>query len=435
MKIFLHIGNGKCGSSSLQHYFSYNHSRKGFKYGVLKKNGHISTGVSVEQEASRKPSNYAMSYSLPSMLDDEFLGQFRASLATLSTECEALLLSSEAFGSHFARFKQLDTILTQYEAEVIMIVRPPVQWLNSAWWQWLAWSNQKSSAAGIEQAVKKRNPAKTWLKRIEQFESLNSVRKVHVLSLNDTFLSDIKALIGKQYFSERTDNENKKHNAASSRELLSFLKTKRSLRPNYGYAKTEFILNKYLKQRTKSDWVLTEENVKVLMDKNKPYNVELAKRIANENILNNDAWWSADFYHDKCQKVERDYKLSYAMLENLLEEAYHIIIKLDDALRSQSKKLLVNGKQAKRAASFEHCEDNFLSADEITALVSSANKLAKIDADKAMNLLLIAQRSRPNGQGIHAKIEEVEKLQRAGFISKMARLMSTLPGLVKAGLK
>ncbi|MCW8107699.1 hypothetical protein OPS25_04175 [Alteromonas ponticola] len=436
MKIILHIGNGKCGSSSIQHYFSYNHSQPGFRYGVLKKSGDILTGLAVEQEAIKKPSNYAVSYSMPTSVDEGFISRFKNSLTALSSEdCETLLLSSESFGSNVARFKQLDPVLKRHRVEVIMIVRPPVQWLNSAWWQWLTWNNSQSSAAGIDDAVAKENVPKTWLKRISRFEALDCVHNVHVLALNNTFLDDVKALIGKHHFADKHDTLIKAHNAASSRELLSFLKAKRSLRPDHSHAKTEFILNKHLQPRSKSDWVLTKNHVQLLIEKNKPYNLQLAALISNENILENEAWWSTDFYQEKCNNVQQDYKLSYATLEELLEEAYHIIIALDDRLRHQSRKERLNELKPEMGTEAYQFEDDFLSPDEVLTVVTSAEKLAKFDVKQAMKLLLIAQRSRPNGQVIQERIKECEKIQRTGLVRRAATLIGMVPKLIKTGLK
>ena len=49
-------------------------------------------------------------------------------------------------------------------------------------------------------------------------------------------------------------------------------------------AAKELILNKYLKSRTKANWVLSKSNIESFLEKTRESNLELSLLIVNENI-------------------------------------------------------------------------------------------------------------------------------------------------------
>ena len=379
----------------------------------MTKDGEVISGDAVTRMAASRPSNYAVSSNLDEPITERFLINLKESLDRLSDSCDTLLLSSEMFSNRTRRFKVMDEVLSGFEVEIIMIIRPPVQWFNSAWWQWFQWEKLYRGTNGVDLCVAKRNVARTWLRKINRFEALNCVKQFNLLALNKSFMMDVINILGINQKLVHFEGSNKAHNTASSSELLNFLKLKRSLRPDNTMSKTEFVLNKYLKPRSKSDWVLTSQNVEDLLSKTKEPCLELAKRITNENILDNPAWWDSNFYTEKCQNVVRKNALKHEQLADMLEEAYQVIIKLDDSIRESEKR-------AKSTKEF---------VDGATSLIKNAEKLSKTDLEGAIELLELAQQARPNGKEIENKLEEYRQRKEASALHKFSHFIQELPRL------
>lgn len=325
MKIFLHIGAGKCASSSIQNFFSFNNVISDFGYVALLNNGKILDSTSVKNKAESSPTNYAASSNFENGIDFSFVSTFKSEIDRLSKSYNKILLSSEGWGAHARSLDQLMSCLQGHDVEVIYIVRPPVLWVNSAWWQWQQWEDTPD----VDKWVKTSNVAHQWFDTFSEFDSLASVSCTHLLSLQKNILKQVADIIGID-----VDLTEGVHNSASSSELLNFFRANRSLRKEPHDSGGEFILNKYLKQRSGVDWVLSEENVNTILSNSKKFCEKLAVYISNEDIALNRLWWDLDEYRGKIDSLNRDNIPSYDDLSSMLEEAYHVIINLDDKIRN-----------------------------------------------------------------------------------------------------
>uniref|UniRef100_UPI0023F13DD1 hypothetical protein n=1 Tax=Pseudoalteromonas marina TaxID=267375 RepID=UPI0023F13DD1 len=364
MKIYLHIGAGKCASSTIQNYFSYHYANGGFSYGCLREGGEILYGSRVKHAAMISPGNYGVSWSLKSSVDDEFKSQFRESLKKISKTTETLLLSSEGWSNKVDLFGQMESVFEGFDVAVIMIVRPPVLWMNSAWWQWQQWMK-----VDLDSWANRANVAHRWLSSYQSFKRLSYVSEIQVLALNPNILKDVGGILGVEI-----QDSDRKHNSASSSELLNFFKMKRSLRPDAHEPQSEFVLNKYLRKRSPSDWVLTAENIENILSNSRSSCQRLAKVIKNEDITKNSLWWELDAYDDKIDKLRRNRKLNRVVLASMLEEAYQVIIDLDKDKRIKN-----------------------LEKDHVSELINIASSIENNNIEEAYRLLKIAQAIRPNG--------------------------------------
>lgn len=324
MKIFLHIGAGKCASSSVQSYFSYNNVIDDFAYVALMPDGNILDSVLVKKKAELSPNNYAASSNFEEGVDREFIRKFSASIEALSKKYNKILLSSEGWGAQAESFSSLESAFKGHDVQVIYIVRPPVLWMNSAWWQWQQWDG-----IDVDLWVNTSNVAHQWFDTYNKFHSLNPVSDVHVLSLQKDILQQVADIM-----SVNIGLIEGVHNSASSSELLNFFRIKRSLRTGPHDSGGEFILNKLLKQRTGVDWVLSEENVKTILKNSEDYCLKMADLISNEDIKNNSLWWDLASYENKIASADRENSIGYDTMASMLEEAYHLIIKLDEENRN-----------------------------------------------------------------------------------------------------
>lgn len=379
MEIYLHIGSDKCGSSTIQHYFSYNYQIDDFIYGVVKANGVIINGLAVMEAAEQSAANYSASNHLDNGINDDFIINFKESLEVLSKKCNRLLLSQESWSSKHECFHKLKDILKDHDVSIILIVRPPVQWLNSAWWQWFQWRD-----IDIDSWANNALVAKRWVDRYNNFNSLDFKKTIHVLSLQRNIVAQVGKIIGISVTDDKVV-----HNSGSSSELLNFFKVKRSLRPGPHNSQPEFVLNKYLKSTSKSDWVLSNGNIANIINNNKEYCLQLAELIQNEDITSNDAWWNEDYYKDK-SNFNRNKEVSYDLISSMLEEAYHVIINIDAKLR-KCRKLPK------------------LSPETIDHIRDAAIEVEHKNINLSYELMLLAHKSRPGGDFIMKKLEEYSK--------------------------
>ena len=374
MKIYLHIGEGKCASSTIQSFLSYREATSDFAYTCLKANGSIIKGKEISILAKASPVDYINSALLiNTAIDYNFLSNLKSSLSDLAKNHKSILLSNEGWSNIPGIFASMAEVFLDYDVEVIMIIRPPVSWINSAWWQWGNWLE---SIGGVDEYVEtNKNIAQKWLQSINQFQSFNFVRKVYVLSLSKDIMKDFFSLIG-------LENEivNTEKNASSSQELLTFMTKNRALRETEHSPEKEFILNKYLKKRTPSNWVLSDNNISSVLHSTKDYCLLLATLISNEDIINNPEWWDKSAYQDK--NLNRTYEIKFDVLSDMLLEAYETIIELD-------RKLLNYNVLTKY-------------------LRDEAIKVENENIKLAYELMLRAKNFRPNGPMINKKLNEYE---------------------------
>lgn len=323
MKIILHIGAGKCASSSIQTFFSYNNRISDFAYVGLKPDGSIIHSDDVDRHAKLSPNNYVASSNFESGVDESFVSNFTQSITELEKRFATVLLSSEGWGAHAESFAKLAPVLRRHQVEVVYVLRAPVLWMNSAWWQWQQWDD-----VDIDVWTKHANVSRQWFEHYSSFSQLRFVKQIHVLALQKDIINQIANLANVNVSEADTI-----YNSASSSELLNFFRMKRSLRPSAHESAGEFILNKYLKDRSKVDWVLSKENVTSILENTFQYNKELAKLICNQNIENDSSWWDVDYYQKRIDTLNRDNTLDYDTLSSMLEESYKVIIDLDNRIR------------------------------------------------------------------------------------------------------
>ncbi len=327
MKIYFHIGAGKCGSSALQEYFSYNNSHEyyGFLYGAVAKNGSIAIKNEVENRAQKSPYNYCSSCSLIT-LQDEFLANFKSSLLLLSNKCDTLLLSNEGWINESDVFHTLSDVLNCYECEVIMLIRPPVLWLNSAWWQWGAWSNVE-----LDLWLSRNIKNVCWSSFYDKFQLVDFIKKVHVIPLSNDIVNSVNEIVSLPLIEER-----EKSNVSSGNNLLRFFELKRTLRPSPHHSNIEFALNRYVKNTGKPDWVISRLNITKILKRTYESNLKLLENMSNsdkELVLNDNSWWGKGYYAHYDDRLRIEYNPSYDELSGQLEEAYQIIFLLDKKIR------------------------------------------------------------------------------------------------------
>jgi len=147
-KIIVHIGLSKTGSSALQAYLTFNpdfellsHGQK-LIYCCLLKDGTLCFGKELQKHASKNNLPYMSSFhDLSQVLQNDAL---RKSFEQLWADGFTPILSQEDWWRQAHKFQDIKFFesLGCNTVDIIVYVRPQIEWFNSAWWQWFTWMDE-----------------------------------------------------------------------------------------------------------------------------------------------------------------------------------------------------------------------------------------------------------------------------------------------------
>lgn len=291
-KILLHIGAGKCGSSALQRYLSANpilplKSGGRLIYSAIDKTGNILVGAMIRQRAQFSITGYVNSATLGELSRTDV--QFHLPFAR---DNDLIVLSCEAWRAEPERLESQDILSIFGSVDAIMYVRPPIQYINSAYWQWGAWEGQD-----ISDFVDSRLSHACWEKSAARWDADKRVEKLTVRSLPSDIVSD---------FLEYADVETTQlpeapggnFNKSLPNSILRVMQRHPYLRRNSHDSEIDFVIEKYLSDHSgRPDWVLTPELCEHILTVTSPYNNALMERLTEEQaerIKSDNRWWEVE---------------------------------------------------------------------------------------------------------------------------------------------
>lgn len=193
-KLILHIGAGKCGSSTIQSILGRNFSSpsgkknkvgENLKYACLLNNGDILMGPPLERTQDQSFSNYVSSNI--SLNDSaKILSQLEKLNDTVS-ENDSVIISNEGWANGLT--PEFEGALNKFSAplDILLVIRPPVEWMNSSWWQWGVWTDQT-----LENWIKHQTPAVNYYVQLQKWNSLKHIEKFRVAEISEG-LTDVLA--------------------------------------------------------------------------------------------------------------------------------------------------------------------------------------------------------------------------------------------------
>ncbi|NHK27001.1 hypothetical protein FF098_003665 [Parvularcula flava] len=183
LKIIVHIGYSKCGSSAIQHYLCRNRrlvsGQDSLGYFVVT-NGRLIPDWQVALKNRASLAGYSAS---TGSLADAILSLDRH-YRDNPQDRSVPIISNENWGNNIniAGLRDLpEELRARLDLHVLAWVRPQISWLQSAWWQWFAWREDRAS---IETIWKTQCNTAKWTTRLERIAALDCVRRVSV-RLND----------------------------------------------------------------------------------------------------------------------------------------------------------------------------------------------------------------------------------------------------------
>jgi len=334
-KVVLHIGAGKCGSSALQEYLSksvFHQTTAGetLAYGVLKADGDILTGATVTEQALSSMFQYRTSASFTAAKDDVFNLNLLESLKTI--DCDVLVLSFEGWIYEAAEAQLAIGNFGEIDAEVLVYVRPPAQWLNSAWWQWGAWSD-KPFKSWLDEVL----PQVVWEKYISSWSQLAFVNSMVVRLLPVNIVQDFCD----NYAIDYRASEAVTSNVSLPGTVQRFLQKYRELRPSPHVSRIEFSLARHL-SAGRSAWVIDAESLSGVIAATREPNRRLTQWLSEdqaESLATNRAWWEEGYYDDLPLESPEATQLSHEETDALLLDAVKAIHEAEVTILALKKKI------------------------------------------------------------------------------------------------
>lgn len=330
-KAYFHIGFGKTGSSSLQSYLSFNpelrppETKEKLIYCCFLKDGRVLFGDELRQRAQQSPFNYCASVAAVAKMGG--MDYLKAEVDRIYEAGYIPIFSQEDWGRRTGEFRESNFFnKLNIHADVIVYIRPQVDWFNSAWWQWFAWEKSFNRPQDVIDAWGYN--IMLWASHISRWDSLDGVKKVTVRLQPADIIEDFLSLF--KISPEPGISQKFRVNASLPPMLIKLLLKYPYIRRTQS-AYVDILLSRFLKFEGKSPWIIGPELSQQII---------AATRIDSEKLLwmldeasrktmkNDPRWWDADHYKSRYVFNEKDLVLSKSELFSIIAQTIPALINL-----------------------------------------------------------------------------------------------------------
>lgn len=258
--IVVHVGAPKCGSSALQlalcraPAFADAHGRR-HGYCFIDAAGRLVAGRAVRPQAALSSLGGRASRNVTSAEEAaRLLGRAEPGLRRLVAAGEVPILSCEGWCRAAPHFEATGLLARLGGAHVILYIRPPCEWMNSAWWQWGVWGG-----ADLDSFVQRNIANVRWAAMARAWAAVPGVEKVTVALASDVTTRFYTTL-------EAVPPPPLRANTGLPPAFLHFLLRHRRYRRHAHSVRTEFVVSQALAPRSwPAPWVLTPAQVALVM--------------------------------------------------------------------------------------------------------------------------------------------------------------------------
>lgn len=339
-RLVLHIGAGKCGSSSIQSYFAThfakaraNEDGETVAYAALTQSC-VLTGRDLRKAQDEAPYGYMSSVLLSEMQPDVF----RRNLAKLGEQTrgvDVVLLSCEGW----IQEAEMDCARLFTEAgvpvDLVVVVRPPVELMNSSWWQWGVWTGLP-----LEKWCKAQLSLANFHVMLSKWLALGIGSKVKAIELSQNPIRELLRFLG---FEPGKLPDAEVRNAATDARLLRHLIRNKA---HYGRAvhapAIEFRLNGALElRREKPPLVIPPALARHVIESVSDSSNRILDLVREQGSVLPEAiigkYLDADHYADADFR-DFDTWLSEGNSDEFVEELIANVLRVDDARSSANGK-------------------------------------------------------------------------------------------------
>jgi hypothetical protein len=301
----IHIGFCKTGTSSLQAALSSDVlNGTPYEYCAIRRDGSVLCGQALAQRARKNTTGYVTSNGLLDCIDHDLV---RTSLAAIRERGKIPILSQECW-SYLGNVFRERSLLERWgisNAHLIAYVRPQVEFLNSGWWQWWAWSGMFRQPADI--VGKFGVGFMLWATYLKPWLSI--VKRPSVRLHGQDTIGDFFSVLG---LDNPIVNAPRK-NTGISRELVQLYKAVPELRTEHG-EKTHSVLDAVfngghgaildsvlspLLNGGSTPWLVSPDLARRVVDQCREDNIELRAYLSpnqQDQMTEDQHWWSAECY-------------------------------------------------------------------------------------------------------------------------------------------
>jgi hypothetical protein len=304
-KVILHVGGDKCGSSSIQTFLTKNPTPKSsamprVQYSSLMRNGVIGPKA-IHAKARSSISGYVRSLDISKLR--QMSSESKASVQRLFNKSEAVhILSCEGWLRSLSKprnaqflFKLINASKEQGIVDICAFVRPPVKWINSAWWQWGVWESNADFDQWLEGAIH----CSSWSSFISKYLEYQNINSIVIKPVH----GDVVAQFCEAFHLDYSRRTGTKSNVSLPREALSLMLSHRHHRPNQHAATIDFVLARALAMSDSvydpAPFILSPYQVEQIIARTKESNlrlVEFMSELDRELMLNDASWWDSGSY-------------------------------------------------------------------------------------------------------------------------------------------
>jgi hypothetical protein len=308
--LFLHLGLGKCGSSSIQSAFSLSpeHVDKDgdpLRYVALGQEQVLGPRL-VKERAQRNAHAYIASVAPAGLVRRSECSRQRAARFLQAQSGASLVLSNEGWSPAFAypgfceAIEELIQQCSPRKTTAIVVVRPPVEWVNSAWWQWGAWQPEPDFERWFQSAL----PSLVWQTQLDTVKRRFPEMDVRVLPLKSTLLADVSVLCGLE--ATALASPDGAANQSLPAVVLRLYQAFPDLRPGPHASGMDFSVLKALADPAvvfqRAPWVINQKQIRQILTQTQPSVGALMEAMSQADataVRNDPRWWSAEAYQDR----------------------------------------------------------------------------------------------------------------------------------------
>jgi len=198
-----------------------------------------------------------------------------------------------------------------------------VEWLNSAWWQWGAWTGTK-----FNQWLSRSVENTFWSEYVKVWSHVEFVDNVIVRNLSTDVVGDFQDVLS---IPSELKND-ARSNTSLPGSVLRLFQQFSELRPSAHEPQIDFTVSRRLSEiSSKPDWIISSKQITEVLEASRKYNDDLLCFMSSsqrETTLSNPAWWDENYYNTKDFQDPGVRAISESEKNNLM---YHSIVSLHQA--------------------------------------------------------------------------------------------------------
>jgi hypothetical protein len=305
-RTILHVGADKCGSSSIQAFLTRNpvlpvvSGKSTIDYACLRSQGFIGA-AGIKHGLKKSITGHQSSLALHALrlMDDRLRKEITRKAVNHKSD---LIFSCEGWLRSLARPDALDFLFAllcppaaERSLEIIAFVRPPVAWINSAWWQWGAWEWQGPFEEWLAGAIR----ATCWQHFLHPLQASGRIQKLSIEPVQADVVTQLQHLLA----TDITEPFEERCNVSLPEEAVRLYQHYRDLRPGPHQCQMDhLVLNavgKGLADYRPTPWVLRPEHVESIIAHTKEANEQLLSMMdesSQQRMLADQRWWQAEAF-------------------------------------------------------------------------------------------------------------------------------------------